>query len=84
MGWNNLYDGIIDIHIIAKSVNIQGDSVLTIDVGIRNNRIAAPVGFYTLVVFYRNIFCARNSDQNIGVTQRLAERNACGMRHNAP
>lgn len=70
-----------DYHVIAHGGDIQRNLINAIRRGVRDHRIAPAVGFDALVVEHGDMAGARGFHQNIGVPERLAQRQTILMQH---
>ena len=81
VGGNFIGDGVLKFHVIAHGGDIQRNLINAIRRGVRDHRIAPAVGFDALVVEHGDMAGARGFHQNIGVPERLAQRQTILMQH---
>ena len=71
------------VPVIAHGGDIQRNLINALRRGVPDHRIAPAVGFDALVVEHGDMAGARGFHQNIGVPERLAQRQAIFMQHRA-
>ncbi len=76
-------DGVFQLHVVTYGGDIQCNLIHPIRRGVRDHRVAPAVGFDAFMVEHGDVAGTRRFHQNVGVAQRLAQRQAVFMQHRA-
>ena len=74
-------DGVFQLHVVAGGRHVQRDLVNAVRRGVRDHRVATAVRFDALMVKHGDIAGSRGFYQNVGISERLAQRQAIFMHY---